>query len=410
VAPPRPSAAPSWKANALVLAVIALLGTLPFWVSDLDLRVAALFQEPGAIDPWPLASAPLWLFSYQVAPLLVGLVLLGGLFALAAGFLWPRARQLRPYAVLVIALTVLGPGLLVNALFKDNWGRPRPHQTIALGGTESYVPPLAMGESKTGKSFPAGHSSAGFLLAVFFLIWRRARPRLAWAALAGALALGSMLGLGRMAAGDHFLSDVIWSGVIVYGAALVLYFGVLRIPAREAAGTIAPVGEAPRLRHPLAVGAAFVTAAAAMVAAVLAATPVHDNAVFEIQRAELPAEPGVLRVQADDARVLLAWTEHSEIAARILVKGRGFGLPGTRVTDTLARQQGDATLEVGHRGVFTEKDTSVTLIVNPRAWSQVVIDTRTGDIRVHPLPAGVPEGTPAMRLTTGDGRVLRDEA
>ena len=409
-APQRPSARPSWKVDALILAVVASLGTLPFWLTDIDLQLAALFQEPGAIDPWPLASAPLWLFSYQTAPLLAGLILLGALIALAAGFLWPRARRLRPYAILLIALTIIAPGLLINALFKDNWGRPRPHQTIELGGTEPYVPPLAMGESKTGKSFPAGHSSAGFLLAAFFLIWRRSRPRLAWAALAGALALGSVLGVGRMAAGDHFLSDVIWSGVIVYGVALLLYFGVLRIPAREDAGTPDLTGDSPRLRHPVAMGAAFTAAAAAMVAGVLAATPVHDNGVFEIQHAELAGPPGALRVQADHARVLLAWTEHSEIAARMLVKGRGFGLPGTRVTDALTRERSDATLEVGHRGVFSEKDTSVTLIVNPRAWSQVVIDTQYGDIRVHPLPPGVPEGTPELRLSTGDGRVLRDEA
>ena len=409
-APLRTSSPPSWKIQALILGVIALLGTLPFWLSDLDLRVAGLFQHPDAIDPWPLASEPLWLFTYQMAPLLVGLVLLGALLALAAGYLWPRARRLRPYAVLLIALAVIGPGLVVNAVFKDNWGRPRPHQTLELGGTEAYVPPLAMGESKTGKSFPAGHSSAGFMLAVFFLIWRRSRPRLAFASLAGALVLGALLGVGRMAAGDHFLSDVIWSGVMVYGVALVLYFGVLRIPTREASGTPVAPDDAAGPRHPLAVGAAFTAAAAAMVAGVLAATPVHDNGVFEIQHSELPGPPGVLRIAADQARVLLAWTDHEEIAARMLVKGRGFGLPGTRVTDILTRQRTDATLEVGHQGIFTEKDTSVTLIVNPRAWSQVVIETQSGDIRVHPLPAGVPEGTPELELSTGDGRVLRDAA
>ena len=96
-----------WKAQALVLLVIALLGTLPFWLSDLDLRVAALFHHPGADDPWPEGGLPLWSFLYRASPLLIGLLMLGALMALAAGTIWTRWQPLRLPAALGLGLPVV---------------------------------------------------------------------------------------------------------------------------------------------------------------------------------------------------------------------------------------------------------------------------------------------------------------
>ena len=398
------SAAAGLRAHWIALAVTAVLGTLPFWLSDLDLRAAAWFYEPEAADPWPASQQPFWLLLYQGAPVLVGVVMLGSLVTLAGGVWWPRLARLRPQAVLVIAAMALGPGVLVNAVLKEHWGRPRPHQTVELGGTQAFVPPLAMGEQRTGKSFPCGHSSVGFALAVFFLIWRRRRPGLAFAALIGALVLGSLLGVGRMAAGDHFLSDVIWSAVVVYAVALALY-QLMRIPQREDAKTDHPIAPSMAVRHPVLLGSSFTLAAAGMLAAVMAATPVHDNRSFLIRQADLSGPPGALRIAADHAHVVVTWQEHPDQAARILVKGRGFGVPGTRVLNTLEHSGGHVTLDIAHQGVFSERDTSVTLIANPEAWSRIEILTAAGDIRVHREP----EGAPDLNLETGDGKVLRDD-
>ncbi len=394
----------SLRVHWSALALIAVVGTLPFWVSDLDLRVAAWFQDPGAVDPWPALQRPFWLLLYQLAPVLVGVVLLASLVTLAGGVLWPRLARWRPHALLVIAVMALGPGLVVNALLKEHWGRPRPHQTLELGGTQAFVPPLAMGEDRRGKSFPCGHSSAGFALLVFPLLWRRRRPRLAFAGFVSVIALGGLLGVGRMAAGDHFLSDVIWSGVIAYGFALALYV-LMRIPEREDAMADHTITHSLAARHPVMLGAAFTVSAAGMLVAVLAATPVHDNRTVLIRRADLAGPPGALRILADQAEVMVSWHPETKTAARILVKGRGFGLPGTRVVNTLEHSGADATLEINHQGVLTERDTSITLFANPRAWSRIEIATAAGDIRVDPEP----EGAPALMLETGAGKVLRDD-
>ena len=60
-------------------------------------------------------------------------------------------------------------------------------------------------------------------------IWKRRRPGWARASLALELAVGFALGLGRMAAGAHFLSDVIWSALLSLGLAHVLYYHILRL-------------------------------------------------------------------------------------------------------------------------------------------------------------------------------------
>jgi len=47
-------------------------------------------------------------------------------------------RATRAAVFLTISL-LLGPGMLINVILKDNWGRPRPGSVIELGGTQPYV-------------------------------------------------------------------------------------------------------------------------------------------------------------------------------------------------------------------------------------------------------------------------------
>ncbi len=393
-----------WLPQLVALTMLALIGTLPFWFSDLDLRAAALFYHPTADDPWFESREALWLFFYQAAPLLVGLVTLGSLAVLGASSVRPRFKRLRIHAIFLLATALLGPGLIVNAILKDHWGRPRPHQTIELGGTQAYLPPLVMGEPGKGKSFPCGHSSAGFMLAAFFPIWLRRRPRLAYLALAGSILLGTLLGIGRMTAGDHFVSDILWSAVIVYGLAWALYYFVLRVPAREDAAAETP--DVPRrpASHPIATAIAYGLAAAVMLFGVLLATPVHQNRSREIVPSQYDPPPRILRLVADEAQVTLIWHDWSDHSALILLKGRGFGLPGTRVRDRMDVKDGVLTYEVTHSGIFTEKDTSLTVGLVAGAWDRIEVTNQLGDIRVYPIPTSAPQ----LDLKTGDGEVQRD--
>jgi len=393
-----------WLPQLVLLSLLALVGTLPFWLTDLDLRVSGRFFHPGADDPWFQAQEPLWTFLYQLAPLLSALEMIGSLVVLVIGAYSARFSRLRLYAVFVIAVFALGPGLLVNEVFKEHWGRPRPHQLSAFGGTKAYLPPLMPGATSEGKSFPCGHSSVGYALVAFVLIWLRRRPWLAAAALGVSLVIGSLLGVGRIVAGDHFLSDVIWSGVIVYAVALGLFYFVLRIPGREDAWAAGPPPRLAPAKHPRLALAGYLLLGAAMLGAVLLATPVSQNEIERVRPAEWSPPPRVLRLAADRADLTLyRLSGDGSVTAEVRLRARGFGLPGNRVE--MSRRVEDAVLDYGirHAGVFTEKDTRVLVGVLPGAWDRVEIRTGKGDIRVE---AG-PELAPVLDLDAAHGQVLR---
>lgn len=115
--------------------------------------------------------------------------------------------------VILYLLLVLGiaPGLIVNVILKDNWGRPRPAQTIEFGGTMNFTPAY-IPSKQDGYSFSSGHAAAAFSIMGFALLAKRRRKL--WMSLA--LTYGTLVGIARMAAGGHFLSDVITSFFIVY--------------------------------------------------------------------------------------------------------------------------------------------------------------------------------------------------
>ncbi len=394
-----------WLPQLVLLGLLALAGTLPFWLTDLDLRVSGQFFHPAADDPWYQAQAPLWTFFYQLAPLLSALVMIGSLMVLVIGGYSARFSRLRLYAVFIIATSVLGPGLLVNEVFKEHWGRPRPHQLAMFSrGPRTYLPPLVPGESGNGKSFPSGHSSVGYALVVFTLIWLRKRPWLAAASLAVALVVGSLLGAGRIVAGDHFLSDVIWSGVIVYAVALGLYYFVLRIPQREDAWALeAPTQPAPP-RYPRLALAGYLLLGGGMLAAVLLATPVSQTEFEKIRPVEWSPTPRIVRLTADAADVVVhRIADAGAVTAEVRLRVRGFGLPGSRVERSRETSEGVLDYRVRHEGVFTEKDTQILIGVVPGFWERLKVRTGKGDIQVE---AG-PDMAGALDLETADGQVLR---
>jgi lipid A 4'-phosphatase len=207
--------------------------TLVFWLSNWDLTVAGLFHQA---DHWLLDEFPLWkMLFYDGVPYLAGSVLAVSSLLVVGSTVLRRWYHLRLYAAYVLLVFLVGPGLLVNSLFKDNWGRPRPVQVVQLGGHEAYVPPGYVVAKGHGRSFPSGHSSIGFAFVAFWFLWRKRKPQWARLALVASLLLGCAIGLTRMAAGGHFLSDVMWSGWVVLFAAWVLYYPVMRIPQREVA-------------------------------------------------------------------------------------------------------------------------------------------------------------------------------
>jgi membrane-associated PAP2 superfamily phosphatase len=162
--------------------------------------------------------------------------------AIAAGALiiagtLPRGdRRKIIYGVFIVLSVAIGAGLLVNGILKEYWGHPRPAEIAEFGGSGRYAPPWAKRTSGSGESFPSGHAAIAFSYIVFYFILRVPRPKLARACFWGAVFLGSIMGLGRLIQGRHFLSDVLWAAYIPYLVCMLFYYGVLKIPDRQSRG------------------------------------------------------------------------------------------------------------------------------------------------------------------------------
>lgn len=202
---------------------VVLVGlTIPFWTTRLDLSMAARFHTPAT--GWEQGSEQPWraLKHYGVMPAWV--IGIGALGVFAASFRRRRARPHRRAALYLVLVLVIGPGVVVNDVFKENWGRPRPLDVVELGGDRAYVAPWVKSPKEMGGSFASGHAAMGFYLLVpYFLLRRRAPARALAVALAG-LAYGSLMGLARMIQGAHFLSDVLWALGFVYLTGLACYY------------------------------------------------------------------------------------------------------------------------------------------------------------------------------------------
>lgn len=218
--------------------VWAILGLVPLVLfPGIDITVSALFFDPAARS-FPFRVHPLGEFARKTLPIFLfaaaGLIALAG--AAAAVARRPIAGIRPRMALLVAASLALGPGLVVNVVLKDNWGRARPSTIAEFNAghqpARQFTPALVLSDQCPDNcSFPSGHAALGFWTVSLALI---APPRRRRAALAAALGFGIAMGVVRIAQGGHFISDVAFSGVIVVGITMGLY-RLIRPDRRSAA-------------------------------------------------------------------------------------------------------------------------------------------------------------------------------
>ena len=194
-------------------------GTVLF--PGIDLWTAGLFYDPAR--HFLLADWPPFRMLHAASPWLVAAAVVAGVALLARAARGRRGSG-RAGVFLLLSLAV-GPGLVVNTVFKDHWGRARPAQVTEFGGAKQFTPAFVPSDQcVTNCSFPAGDPAVGFfLVSAGFLLappWRRR-------VVAGALGLGAAIGVARMAQAAHFLSDVIASGFFVFATSWLLHHWIV---------------------------------------------------------------------------------------------------------------------------------------------------------------------------------------
>jgi lipid A 4'-phosphatase len=214
------------RATAIYAGLFALVLVFFAVVPQIDLVTSRWFYVPGRgfiSGAWPPV-----IYLYRAIPWIAWAVL--ALAAFAGIWLFLADRPLWRFdhkaLIFLVASVALGPGLLANSLFKDHWGRARPTQIEAFGGTRQFTAaPLPAAECQSNCAFVSGHAALGFSLVAFaFLLPRGGYRR---AASVAALGAGAVIGLGRIIQGAHFLSDVIFAGLLVYGTTALLYWSIV---------------------------------------------------------------------------------------------------------------------------------------------------------------------------------------
>ena len=97
--------------------------TIIFRITYVDLKIARHFYVPSLELGFRETAYPWWLFyKYGAIPSIVSVSIAGLFFAI--GFFNNILKQYRLRSLFVILLMTIAPGIIVNTIFKDHWGRP----------------------------------------------------------------------------------------------------------------------------------------------------------------------------------------------------------------------------------------------------------------------------------------------
>jgi len=244
--PPSRQPRRGWRARTRAGWIGLGLALLCAWVftlwPGLDLWVARL---PQAADGHFVGNDWGWvLLLYKTIPAIGWLY-----FVVGAGA--QLLRRVRPGAVsprwgrrlaALMLVSALGSGLLINAGLKEHWGRARPRDVVELAVPDAtaasapdrhFSPALQpTDQCRRNCSFTSGHAASGWVLMAVGLMGPVAVRR-RWLAIG--LTTGVLASAGRILQGGHFLSDTLFSGLIVWGTGWVVREIWLRVVARRRA-------------------------------------------------------------------------------------------------------------------------------------------------------------------------------
>lgn len=228
---------------ALALFAILTLSVYFLMFPNVDVAVSALFHDPAR--GFMLSRDPELRLLRSSSSLVLGALLVGVIGHLA----W-RAATRRPMAFaarrcgFALAALAAGPGLVVNTVLKQVWGRARPVDIDLFGGRDPFTPAWVVSDAcRDNCSFVSGEAASaawmvGAVLALAPAAWRPA-------VLPPVVLYAFALSMNRLAFGGHFLSDILlsWALTALTMAALhrvmVAAPGVAWARRRRAVATVA---------------------------------------------------------------------------------------------------------------------------------------------------------------------------
>jgi lipid A 4'-phosphatase len=233
----------------ILVGLVVLTGIVFAVAPGLDLAVASFFNDISIRTTMPRVYRRIDR-ARSLEPLVTTLAVAPAIVVIVVKMFWPKRPTLIPgrAALFLILTLVLGPGLLVNAVLKDHWSRPRPGMVTEFGGPLAFKPWWdPRGACAKNCSFVSGEtSSATWLAAPAMLVpppWR-------YVALGGVAIYAASIAFMRLLLGGHFLSDVIFSaiftGLVIWAVHGWLFRWRTRPSDQAIDGSLARAGDALR--------------------------------------------------------------------------------------------------------------------------------------------------------------------
>ena len=127
----------------VTLVIAAVVGLVFGFFPQLDLLIAQPFHGivDAANNDFALRLSPPLMLTRNIGLWFGTLLIVPAVIALAIKLMLPRRKLLISGRAIVflVATLALGPGLLVNVVLKDHWGRPRPIDVTQFGGDQHFV-------------------------------------------------------------------------------------------------------------------------------------------------------------------------------------------------------------------------------------------------------------------------------
>ncbi len=120
---------------------------------------------------------------------------------------------LKSSVIFLLISALIGPGIIVNSLLKNNFGRARPRNIVEFSGYKQFTPAFVVSDQcNKNCSFACGHASVGFYITIIaYIVNSRYFNRFY---ILGLL-FGVLVGISRIVMWGHFASDVTSAAFIV---------------------------------------------------------------------------------------------------------------------------------------------------------------------------------------------------
>lgn len=352
-----------------------MLGTIAALTTDVDIVISRFFYDFEA-KRWLWQKKWYIALVYRHGPHVTAAFFLFAFIRLLLSYLHPKFMLERAKAYFVIFCLLIGPLFLVHGVMKDGFNRPRPIDIIEFRGKQPFQKVLTITKSDfSGKSFPSGHAAAGFILVLFYFLYKDKTPRKAIRALSLSLAFGIALSFTRIAMGGHFFSDTLWAFAISWYLPYLLYH-TWYLPYWQKLEN-RPLFSPSRIRS-IAVGTIATTLLLAALFYNFMLVPFHiDCEPYTIQ---LPAQnkPIHIRVRAQKGNLHVYIGKSGEIRIETWVKGRGF--PDFKVDRTFKAKENETAVNIDYStapgSVYASYQSHTSVFIPPQTL-QIEWDLKT---------------------------------